>query len=281
MDEISLLASKQKPMQDHAQRRAKRATLVFTTSVIVLALAMSEQSRSFAQAAAPANQSHQLTVRVPFVGCASDGQAGPAKAPPGTSKVVAISSEIAPRLAYYKAKYGSGTLAPRGWHCFGTYGSNGSNLYVSPNPIADPIFLSHWAGFTGPAVQVSDVLGGTSGRFEVAEIIARVFPAHMAFVKSVIAEGIQPASSFPRGPYQGDRLTYLSKEVVEYETPANQSGLGTVSQLKKNGSPIRGVSILTGKTPNLTHLSVRLPLDATDLGPVIIRQTEHDATHVN
>ena len=253
--------------------RARTAS-VFMSSVIVLVLMMCQQSRSFAQSASPAAR----IVRVPFVGCASDGQVGPLKAPKATSKVVAISPEIAQRLAYYKAANGSGILAPRGWHCFGTYGSNGSNLYVSPNPIADPIFLSHWAGLTGPAIQVSDVLGGTSGRFEVAEIIARVFPAHMAFAKSVIVEGIQPASSFPRGPYPGDKLTYLNKEVVEYETPANQSGLGTVSQLKKNGSPIHGVSILTGKTPNLTHLSVRLPPDATALGPVIIRQVEHDAT---
>jgi hypothetical protein len=264
MAEINSLARRQKPM------------LVFTGSVIVLALAMSRPSCSSAQTVPPTNQSHPLGVRVPFVGCASDGQAGPAKAPQGTSKVVATSPEIALRLAYYKAKYGSGILAPRGWHCFGTYGSNGNNLYVSPNQIADPIFLSHWNGFTGAAIQVSDVLGDTSGRFEVAEIVARVFPAHAAFVKSVVTEGIQPASSFPRGPYPGDRLTYLNNEVVEYETPANQSGLGTISQLKKNGSPIRGVSILTGKTPNLIHLSVRLPPDATDLGPVIIRQLERD-----
>ena len=39
---------------------------------------------------------------------------------------------------------------PRGWHCFATYGSNGGNLYVSPDPIsATLLFWSDWKGFTG------------------------------------------------------------------------------------------------------------------------------------
>lgn len=262
MIESDLLARRQNPM------------LVFASSVIVLALAMGRPPGSFAQTIPPTDRSHPLSGRVPFVGCASDGQTGPTKAPRGTSKVVATSPQIALRLAYYKAEYGSGTLAPRGWHCFGTSGSNGSNLYVSPNPIADPILLPHWNGFSGPAIQVSDSDGRTSGRFEVAAIIARVFPAHAAFVKRVVAEGIQPASSFPRGPYRGDRLRYLNQEVVEYETPANQDGLGTRSRLKKNGSPISGVSILAGTPPDLTLLALRLPPGAADLGPIVIRQIE-------
>ncbi len=214
-------------------------------------------------------------VRVPFVGCASDGQVGPLKAPKGTSKVLPISPEMALRLAYYKAEQGSGILAPRGWHCFGTYGSNGDNLYVSPKPIDRRVLFSNrWEGFAGAAIQISDMIGDTSGRFGVAQVIARVFPGHMAFVKGVISEGIEPASSFPRGPYPGDKLTYLNKEIVEYETPANQNGLGTDSMLKKNGSQISGVAILTGEELSLIYLSVRLPPDATELGSVIIREIE-------
>ncbi|HVN17333.1 MAG TPA: hypothetical protein VMU05_01125 [Dongiaceae bacterium] len=96
---------------------------------------------------------------------------------------MAISAGAAERLAYYKAEYGVGVLAPRGWHCFGTYGSNGATLYVSPDPInAADLLSTSWKGFAGPAIQISVAEGGTSGRFEVAKTIARVFPKHKAFV---------------------------------------------------------------------------------------------------
>src|SRR5580698_5306558 len=128
---------------------------------------------------------------VPFVGCKSDGQAGPVDAPSGTSKAVPSSAGAAQRLAYYKAASAFGTLAPRGWYCFGTYGSAGASLYVSPEPIARAaLFSADWTGFTGPAIQISLSDGGTSGRFQVARMIARVFPAHRAFADQVIAEGI-------------------------------------------------------------------------------------------
>ena len=163
------------------------------------------------------------SVRVPFVGCKADGQIGPLDAPRGTSKVVSISPEAAQKLAYYKAEQGNGVLAPRGWYCFETYGSSGNNLYVSSTPIDSKIILTgKWGGLVGPAIQFSTEFGGTSGRFGVAEIIARVFPAHRAFVRDVIAEGIEPASSFPFGPYPNDKLTYKNSETVEYLTPAKR-----------------------------------------------------------
>jgi hypothetical protein len=67
--------------------------------------------------------------------------------------------------------------------------------------------------------------------------IARVFPAHRAFVRKVIAEGIEPTSDFPFGPYPNDKLTYKNKEMVEYETPAHKDGLGTQSRLQKSYWP--------------------------------------------
>jgi len=181
-----------------------------------------------------------LPQTVPFIGCKSDGQVGPLKAPKGSAKIVSLSPELARELAYYKAEEGIGVLAPRGWYCFGTYGSNGSNLYVAPEPI-DPklVFTTDkWTGFAGPVIQLTVEDGGTSGRFGVAEVIARVFPAHMSFVQDVINEGIEPASSFPKGPYPNGKLTYKSKEIVEYDTPANTEGLGTKSWLQKNDQPI-------------------------------------------
>jgi hypothetical protein len=217
------------------------------------------------------------SVSVPFIGCKADGQTGPLDAPRGTSKVVSVSPEAAQKLAYYKAEQGGGVLAPRGWYCFETYGSNGNNLYISPTPIDSKNVLSEkWEGLTGPAIQFTTELGGTSGRFEVAKIIARVFPAHKAFVRKVIAEGIEPANSFPFSPYPDGKLTYKNSETVEYTTPAQTDGLGTHSRLKKNADPISGVAILTAPDTDLLLLSVRLPPDQVNLIPAIIQQTEHD-----
>lgn len=190
--------------------------------------------------------------RVPFVGCESDGQLGPTKAPTGESKEMSIPHAAAERLAYYQSQQGPGVLAPSGWHCFGTIGSDGAALYVSPKPIklAD-LTSDKWKGFTGAAIQITLAEGGTSGRFEVARVIARVFPAHYAFVDSVIDEGIEPASMFPRGHYPHDQLIYRGDNVVEFTTPANRNGLGTMSRFRKNGSPIHGVAILLGDDPDL------------------------------
>lgn len=252
--------------------RAKRAA---GSSVVLFAFLMC------AHCSLPAQVTHSNAVaRVPFVGCESDGQGGAVKAPGGQSKTMPIPAEPAQRLAYYKAEEGSGVLAPRGWHCFGTYGSNGATLYVSPDPIntAD-LFSTSWNGFAGPVIQISSMDGGTSGRFEVAKTIARVFPAHEAFVQAVIAEGIEPASSFPSGPYAGDTLKYRTKDIVEFLTPAHIDGLGTASRLQKNDNPISGAAILFGEEPNLLQLSVRLPRQASDLTQFIIQQTERETAH--
>lgn len=128
-----------------------------------------------------------------------------------------------------------------------------------------------------PAIELARRYGGTSGRFGVAQIIARVFPARKNFISRVIAEGMEPASSFPFGPYPKDRLSYISKEAVEYETPAQTEGLGTNSRLRKNEFPIRGVAILTGPDPDVLLLSVRLPAHLNALVPAIVQQVERDA----
>ena len=222
----------------------------------------------------------QSTSVVPFVGCASDGQVGPKQAPHGKIKKVPFSAELASKLAYYQAEEGSGVLAPRGWHCFGVYGSNGSSLFVAPQTMNSKlVFSEKWTGFSGPVVQISDSLGGTSGRFEVASIIARVFPAHKAFVAKVIAEGMETAADFPSGPYPKDELRYRSKEAVEYETPPQTEGLGTRSRLQKSDRAITGVEILSGPNEelDLISLSVRLPQVSEELTRAIVQQTVREA----
>jgi len=217
----------------------------------------------------------QKSSTIPFIGCKADGQIGPQPAPRRSPLHLPLEPTIASRLAYYKGWEGNVVLGPRGWYCFETYGSNGSTLYVSPTPL-DPkqFFDSNWKGFTGPVIQISSMIGDTSGRFEVARTIARVFPARRDFVNNIIAEGLDPASDFPFGPYPDDRLTYRSNELVEFITPPNRQGLGTSSWLLPNQQPILGVAMLTGEELSLTHLALRLPPAMDDLAPIIIHETE-------
>jgi len=247
---------------------------------VVFALALCAQLSTSAQAVAAPRSPQVVGAEFPFVGCKSDGQVGPLDASTGKPMSLPIAVGAAQQLAYYKSESGPGVLAPRGWYCFGLYGSNGYSLYVSPHPIDGAKLLSGASSsFDGPAIEIAGSSGGTSGRFEVARIIARLFPAHRAFVESVIAEGIEPASEFPFGQYPKDKLTYRSSEIVEYQTPPNTDGLGTHSRLRKNADPISGVEILTGPETSLVLLAVRLAPNLTDLTPVIIRQVERDAAN--
>ena len=229
---------------------------------------------------APREASNQrVTVRVPLVGCSSDGQVGPLDAPTGTSVAVLASTEEVSRLAYYKSEKGIGVLGPQDWHCFGTYGSGGDTLYVTPQPISSATVFSNGPGISdGPAIVVAYRFGGTSGRFAVAEVIARVFPAYRSFARKVASEpGITP---FTPSPYPKDKLVYRSKALVEYRTPAQTEGLGTFSSAMSKGPlPIEGAAIIVGDEPDLALLSVRLPPELNRLTATLIRQFERDASH--
>lgn len=216
---------------------------------------------------------------VPFVGCPADGQLGPVEAPKGPPKYLPIQQNAADRLAWYQAPKdasGLGTLGPREWHCFATYGSSGSAIYVAPEPLnaGKLLFGKNWKGFTGPAVELSLSLGDTSGRFEVARVIARAFPAHRDFLRNVIAEGLEPTSDFPTDPFPSDHLTYKTKELVEFTTPADHKGLGTMSRLLPSDQAISGMAFLTGEETNLIQLNVRLPPTAASLTEIIVREAE-------
>jgi hypothetical protein len=207
------------------------------------------------------------TVRVPFVGCESSGQTGLLKAPKGSRKAADIDAGTAQELAYYEASNGLGVLAPRGWHCFGSSGSSGTDLLVLPRPIGP----ADWNGTTGPAVHVENLMGDTSGRFGVAQVIARVFPMQKAFVQRVIDLFDQPANTYTFGPFPSDKLIVQNDRLVQFQTPPRSEGLGTMSRLKANDYPIDGVAILEGQTPDLLILRVRLPREQRDLAPVIIK----------
>jgi hypothetical protein len=233
--------------------------------------------------AAPSSaQKTESLVIVPFVGCPADGQVGPEPAPHGQPKHFTIPQSAAARLAWYEYRGDPGqigALGPRGWNCFATIGSNGMNLYIAPEPLSSAKVLEHknWHGFTGPAIQLSAILGGTSGRFGVAQIAARVFPHYRPFAKKVIAEGLEPASDFHFGPFPTDKLTYKSNHLVEFITPSNTAGLGTESWIAKGPGPITGFAWIGGEDTDVLLLNMRLPPALASIGPVIIAQAEREA----
>jgi hypothetical protein len=224
----------------------------------------------------------QAQTSVPYIGCPGDGQTGPYAAAEGSPKSINVPPAMADQLAWYEYKGDAGefgTLGPRGWNCFATIGSNGWTLYIAPEMLDSAKLLEHrnWKGFMGPAIQLSGSDGGTSGRFEVAQVVARVFPAHRAYARSIIAEGFGPASDYPFGPFPSDHLIYKGKELVEFTTPARRKGLGTMSWLLPSNEPITGFALLSigpGVDTELLHLSLRLSPSLSFLSATLIQQAE-------
>lgn len=211
------------------------------------------------------------------VGCSADEQTGP-KDPPKviTAPVIGdVSPAMAQKLSYY-ASEDIGVLAPRGWHCFGTSGSSGQTIYVAPdaNTLA-PIKSFSAKPVVGPMVQLSVLVAGSSGRFDVTRFILQLFPSQRSFAQSVIEEGLVPKKYFPKGPHTTDVLVYKSKDIVEYRTPARHKGLGTESELGLGPLPIEGVTILEPEGDmQITHLAARLPKDIANLTTIIVHSVE-------
>ena len=190
-----------------------------------------------------------------------------------------ISYADAQVLAYYESADGIGILAPRGWYCEGASGSGGYALFLAPRPIKNG--GSGWEGLDGAAIEVYRMTSGASGRYDIAEVMARVFPAYRAFARKVL-EGME--LQIPAGPYPKDTLIRRGQRIVEYNTPAQTKGLGNFkSWLGKCDLPIEGAAIIVGDSasgdgPDLVLLSVRLPLSSTGVVSVIVSQFERDTT---
>ena len=222
------------------------------------------------------------TVRVPFVGCESIGQAERVPAPKGVDTAVQIKGSAAKSLAYYAEGFrGTGVLAPRGWHCIGSYGSSGSDLLVAPRSVG-PEDFSRNREIKGPAIELLYISADNgSGRFEMAQVLARVFPSQRAFVKEVMDSLDQPSRSFTFGPYPNDKLIVQTDRLVEYRTPPYAEGLGsTNTRLNANDDPIDCVVIWDGPKPRLLPylliLRVRLPREQRGLTSTIIHQLERE-----
>jgi hypothetical protein len=236
-------------------------------SIALVALMSRPSQLTASSSSVSGNAPGQAQMPVPFVGCKSDGQTGPLDAPSPTSDV-RLDPAIAARLAVYMPENGPAVLGPRGWSCFGRYGSSGANVIVAP-ALGDAT-QSGAQGIAGPGIQASVSIGDTSGRFAVAEFVARLFPTARSFIEKNAADGLLTPGDLPMGPYPADRLTRHSDRIVEYETPPRSRGLGTSSQLLPSGDPIRGVVVLTPDF-DVRHLALRLPPEMNDLSAAIIR----------
>jgi hypothetical protein len=216
--------------------------------------------------------------RVPFVGCPADGQTGPVAAPK-TGHAPAIPAAAAARLAYYADENGLGVLAPRGWHCIELYGSSGDFLILTPEQHeAEEFFKGDTVPILGPAIQRSVTFGGTSGRYEVAEVIARYFPSRGAFVRHVVESdrddeiGVLSAQPLRTQAYKTDVVRRRTANYIRFTTPAGKNGEGTNSRLLPGKLAIEGIRKIVGPTeePELVGAEVRLPPNQSDLIEVIL-----------
>ncbi len=206
---------------------------------------------------------------IPFVGCPAEGMSGPVAAPAGAAMPSGLPAPVAGRLALYRAA-GMEVLAPRGWHCIEIYGSGGAVLLVTPG-VHGATELQGVRPLAGPVVELSYLNGWTSGRFDVARVLARLFPSQRAFVRQVIQEGLEPARAFPSGPFPADRLTRHGRGEVGFTTPAGRTGMGTMlDRLEPGRMPVSGVAWLA-RQDGVMLLDVRLPARSRRLAAAIIR----------
>jgi hypothetical protein len=202
-------------------------------------------------------QTPDAKVAVPFVGCPSEGQAGPLDPPIGSPKLVALPAVLAEQIAFYEGRQAPGAFAPRGWHCQVVYGSSGGFLVVTPTP---PDFSRRvQSEVRGRAVEVEYVGGEGSGRFRVAAY------ADPESTRDVLASL----------PHANDSVSSVTRTVARFTTPAHTEGMGTDCSLAPGDDRVRGVAILhTDEGFYLTVLRVRLGSTSHDLEAAVLRLNE-------
>jgi hypothetical protein len=238
--------------------------------VVLSPSAAASMDKYLATLTPPLSRAQLVEAEVPAVGCPMDGQQGPQEAPKLAKTIrVVVPPGMQSTLALYSGDddTASGVLAPRGWDCFGTYGSSGVTLYVVPRRLGGAILGRADKIKSGLVVIRSLATGGTSGRFTVAHVSARIFPRIRAFVDDVRNEGINSPKDYVFAPWPRDRLDRLSDFVVSYVTPPHAEGLGTAVGPRPGAESIAGLAFLSdweGKDdgPNLIGVAIRL--DARD-----------------
>lgn len=207
---------------------------------------------------------------IPLVACAQDGQADyipPPKLPPTTQVRLPDDGRAASLTFYSKEGHGrAGVIAPRGWSCMGSYGSSGDSLTVRPRSAKGDVWK---ASYPGPHVTRSVAEGGTSGRFHVAEVAARLFPAGRPFAREV--ENEDPGTrKYATAPWPRDRLTPLRENLTAFETPGGGQGLGMQGDGPYAAQGIEGLVLFSpgdrdDGDPYLLQLDVRPDQEMADL----------------
>jgi hypothetical protein len=222
-------------------------------------------------------------VAVPFVGCLTVGQGEELPAPTKSdSPLPRFSKAIAQKLAYYGMANSGGVLAPRGWHCIGFYGSSGAGLIVLPQRFDfDQIFAGDLKT-TGPLVRWGYTLGGTSGRFQVAEEAPKFFPGDAdllklrQFIVDTFGDPDDPDDPFlarpEPEPYPEGSLTRQRDSIVTYRVAPMAEGIGTGGLIQPGPDPVLGAVQLHRPDLDLQHVQVRLPPGLANLAPVILRE---------
>jgi predicted aspartyl protease len=214
-------------------------------------------------------QPSSTQVLVPFVGCPSEGQAGPLDPPKGSPRPVSLPAAIAKEIAWYVGEQSEGIFAPRGWHCQVLYGSSGSTLVVTPATV-DTSHL-YRQEVRGPAVELESVEGSGSGRFQVAAFSSLVFPkAAAALIERVKEESPDLLQSEQEAlPHARDSISTVADDLARFVTPANAKGLGTACSLRPTDDAIHGIAIFD--EGGLSILRVRLGRDLKHIEAAILR----------
>lgn len=155
---------------------------------------------------------------------------------------------------------------------------------VRPEPFPDGAIIDQLEqGASGFAIEIRLEDGTSSGRFDVANLISRVFPRFRNFAEEV--RDLDPDLNIvlPTGPFTTDKLTYRGSSVVEFETPASRKGLGTENSfLRPSATSIFGVAMLLGdhpqNVPSALVVTTRLPASLGRLAPAIVREAEREST---
>jgi hypothetical protein len=221
-----------------------------------------------------------VAATVPFVGCPTDSLTAPLPAPKGAAIPVPFDAKTAARLAFYKSQVDQGVIGPRGWHCQSFKAFSGWVTIVTP-ATPSPSTMLRYAKFhpiTGPAIQITRFDGLSSGREDIAKLIARYFPERGVFLKFV--KSAVPMADYPAGPFPKDQRLAQKRGIVEYLTPAGKEGLGTLYRLVPSDLPIRAFAAVVGPDEALEGyaMGVRLAKDKEDLGPLILSWAEQRYT---
>ncbi|MGH7119964.1 MAG: hypothetical protein ACREFP_13395 [Acetobacteraceae bacterium] len=137
---------------------------------------------------------------------------------------------------------------------------------------------------TGSGVGASVSVGGTGGRFDVAQVGARFFPqALRAFIQKIrTGDADLPAAHFIVTLYPHDIVTRVGDRMVEFITPASQEGFGiSDSSFAVSDQPVLGVVTFSDEPPmasptwpNLSEFDIRLPTKQGSLATSLIKLEE-------